>query len=87
VSERTLKFVGYLGDDGMTEYEWRLSKPPKGKPRKESIAERKISNEVMRFFRIYFPTHETVANSKGGIGVSLIYFFNCFLEYFKLGHP
>ena len=55
----------------MTEYEWRQSKPPKSKPQKESAAERKISEEIKQQFRIYFPTHETVAASRGGIGVSL----------------
>jgi hypothetical protein len=30
----------------------------------------KISKEIKKGFRIYFPTHETVAHSKGGIGVS-----------------
>jgi hypothetical protein len=61
----------FVGDDGMTEYEWRQSKTPKSKPQKESAAERKISEEIKKYFRIYFPTHETVANSKGGVGVSL----------------
>lgn len=60
----------HLGDDGMTEYDWRLNKPPKGKPRIESVAERKLLDEITKNFRIYFPTRNTVANSKGGLGVS-----------------
>jgi hypothetical protein len=54
----------------MTEYGWRLSKPSKSKPQKQSTAESKLSDELTRLFKIYFPTLDTVAKSKGGIGVS-----------------
>jgi hypothetical protein len=74
-----------LGDDGMTEYNWRLNRPPKSKPQKESVAESNISEEVKKFFRIYFPTHETVAKSKGGIGVSSTYFVKGLPYVFILG--
>lgn len=72
--EYSLKWFDILGDDGMTEYEERINKPAKGakgKPQKESVADRKLSDDLTRLFRIYFPTHDTVAKSKGGIGVSL----------------
>jgi hypothetical protein len=71
MSKNVLIYAGCLGDDGMTEYNWRLAKPPKSKPQKDFLAESKISEEVKKFFRIYFPTHETVAKSKGGLGVSI----------------
>lgn len=60
-----------LGDDGMTEYEWRTNKP-KDKNHGEPAAERKLSDDLKKHFRFYFPSEETVANSKGGLGVSLI---------------
>ncbi|KAG9239404.1 tyrosyl-DNA phosphodiesterase domain protein [Amylocarpus encephaloides] len=56
------------GDDGMTEYGWRANKPRRGKPTVESEVERRLSDDVKKHFRIYFPTRDTVANSKGGIG-------------------
>jgi hypothetical protein len=57
----------------MTEYGWRINnKTTKGKAKTESSAERKLSDDLKRLFRIYFPTRDTVANSKGGIGVSFI---------------
>jgi hypothetical protein len=62
-----MKFL--IGDDGMTEYGWRTNKT-RGKVHTESVAERKLSDSLTRLFRIYFPTWETVASSKGGIGVS-----------------
>ncbi|EPE29923.1 Phospholipase D/nuclease [Glarea lozoyensis ATCC 20868] len=73
IGSLTLNFIKVMymachGDDGMTEYEWRQSKTPKSKPQKKSVAERNISDEIKQYFRIYFPTHETVANSKGGVG-------------------
>lgn len=59
-----------LGNDGMTEYEWRINKP-KNKNHGESAAEHKLSDDLKKHFRFYFPSKETVANSKGGLGVSL----------------
>ena len=56
------------GDDGMKEYAWRTSRPAKSKG--ETPAEHKLSEILKDCFRIYFPTRETVANSKGGLGVS-----------------
>jgi hypothetical protein len=49
----------------MTEYRWRT-----GKKGAESATERKLSDELTRLFRIYFPTLDTVSNSKGGTDVS-----------------
>lgn len=58
------------GHDGMTEYEWRNEKVGK-RAATESPAERKLSEHLKDHFRIYFPSRETVAKSKGGIGVSV----------------
>ncbi|KAH6684447.1 tyrosyl-DNA phosphodiesterase-domain-containing protein [Halenospora varia] len=60
-------YLAFQGDDGMTEYEWRTNKPSKAKGQVESAVERKISDDVKKFFKIYFPTQETVARSRGGI--------------------
>lgn len=59
------------GDSGQKEYAWRASKPSKSKLTTE---EEKISHQLKTDFRIYFPTRETVAQSKGGIGVRLLFF-------------
>jgi hypothetical protein len=56
------------GDDGMREYGWRTSRPAKSKG--ETPAEHKLSEILKDSFRIYFPTRQTVANSKGGLAVS-----------------
>lgn len=53
----------------MTEYGWRTGKG-KGKGKSEVDAERKLSDDLARLFRIYFPTSETVEKSRGGKGVS-----------------
>jgi hypothetical protein len=58
------------GDDGMKEYGWRMSRPAKSKA--ELPAERKLSELLKSCFRIYFPSRETVENSKGGLGVSYL---------------
>jgi hypothetical protein len=52
----------------MKEYGWRMSRPAKSKA--EMPAERKLSGLLKDCFRIYFPARETVASSKGGLGVS-----------------
>lgn len=54
----------------MTEYEWRINKS-KNKNHGESAVERNLSDDLKKHFRFYFPSQETVANSKGGLGVSL----------------
>lgn len=56
-----------IGDNGLKEYEWRTNKSSKSKV--ETRDERKLSDRLETHFRIYFPTRETVAQSKGGIGV------------------
>jgi len=56
------------GDDGMTEYRWRT-----GKKGAESAAERRLSDDLTKLFRIYFPTWDTVGNSKGGTDVNSLY--------------
>jgi hypothetical protein len=57
-----------IGDDGLTEYGWRMNKRSRGKGRE--ARERKISEELTSHCRIYFPSRETVEQSKGGIDVS-----------------
>ncbi len=57
-----------IGDDGMTEYGWRTNKTARNKTVTER--ERKLSDALKHRWRIYFPTRDTVAASKGGIGVS-----------------
>ncbi|KIM95009.1 hypothetical protein OIDMADRAFT_134826 [Oidiodendron maius Zn] len=58
-------YLAAQGDNGMKEYGWRTSRPAKGKG--ETPAEHKLSDILKDCFRIYFPTRETVANSKGGL--------------------
>lgn len=58
------------GDDGLTEFGWRTNKQGKGKGQTESAAERKVSDELAKRFRIYFATLETVEKTRGGKGVS-----------------
>ncbi|OWO99911.1 hypothetical protein B2J93_6966 [Marssonina coronariae] len=60
--------IGSINDDcdhGMTEYGWRTDKPSKNKGL--SAKERKIL-DGLKDCRIYFPTQETVAKSRGGLG-------------------
>lgn len=52
----------------MREFGWRTSRPAKSSV--ETPAERKLSETLKECFRIYFPSRETVADSKGGLGVS-----------------
>ena len=56
------------GDEGLTEYEWRTKKTARNKT--VNSEERKLRDTLKENFRIYFPTRETVAQSKGGVGVS-----------------
>jgi hypothetical protein len=56
----------------LKEYRWRTNRPVKSKGM--TPVERKLSDDLKDRFRIYFPTRETVANSKGGLGVSDIAF-------------
>lgn len=59
------------GDDGTREFGWRNNKPSSKYGVKASTeAERTLSDEVQSGCRIYFPTRETVAASKGGVVVS-----------------
>jgi len=58
-----------VGDDSMKEYGWQTSRP--GKSSVETSAERKLSETLKECFRIYFPARDTVAESKGGLGVSV----------------
>lgn len=60
----------------MQEYNWRDRKPAKPRgvgasrtPGME-VSERMLFDEANEHLRIYFPTDDTVASSKGGRGVS-----------------
>lgn len=61
--------ISFQGDDGSTEFGWRTNRD-----KVPSDVERKLSDEVKKGCRIYFPTHETVSQSRGGVNVSDIPF-------------
>ena len=57
-------YLAAQGDSGMTEYGWRNSKLLA-----TAIPQREIVQEHIRAnFHIFFPTHDTIANSTGGAG-------------------
>lgn len=55
------------GDNGDIEYGWRTAKS--ARTQEKSPAERRVMDSVEKSCRIYFPTRETVAASRGGLGV------------------
>lgn len=64
-------YLAAQGDDGLTEYEWRNPRPNRakgilGKHRQAKAVRTEIQEQIEDGFRIYFPTHETVAASAGG---------------------
>ncbi|KAH8600886.1 tyrosyl-DNA phosphodiesterase-domain-containing protein [Bisporella sp. PMI_857] len=59
-------YLAAQGDEGLTEYEWRTKKTARNKT--VNSEERKLRDTLKENFRIYFPTRETVAQSKGGVG-------------------
>ncbi|TVY28988.1 Tyrosyl-DNA phosphodiesterase [Lachnellula hyalina] len=59
-------YLALQGDNGMSEYERRISKQVKGKGKGESTAELQLSKDLASLFRIYFPTSDTVGKSRGG---------------------
>lgn len=56
-----------VGDNGMKEYETRTTKGSKNK------TPTNVRPHLEDKFRIYFPSHDTVARSRGGINVSSTY--------------
>ena len=58
-----------VGDDGLTEYEWRVQRPAK-KGEFNLDVQNRVADEVSSRCRIYFPLRETVQQSKGGMDVS-----------------
>lgn len=64
-------YLAAQGDDGSAEYEWR--NPPAGRSKaaktalqqKEAVREALVDN-IRKYFHIYFPTNDTVRNSKAG---------------------
>lgn len=69
-----------IGDDGLTEYTWRTTRPSSSRRKGTSPAvlqqpgEAELTDVVKDRFRIYFPTKETVIGSKGGSMVSYYLF-------------
>lgn len=57
------------GDNGSKEYKWRTNRP--GKSKSPTVAERQLSDGLKDHFRVYFPTFDTVAESIGGVKVSI----------------
>ncbi len=61
----------------MTEYGWRYNNSGKDKRKRtnaemEGKAQETLIARIQKAFRIYFPTQETVENSKGGASVCLL---------------
>lgn len=67
----TMMYLAAAGDDGLMEYDWRTSKQTATKvsravgQQNTTLKEQTVAS-VKQGFRIYFPTHDTVVNSKGG---------------------
>ncbi|KAJ8064361.1 hypothetical protein OCU04_006705 [Sclerotinia nivalis] len=57
-------YLAAQGDNGYKEYEWRTEKPTRCKT--DTAMERQLSEEIGRGLRVYFPSKQTVAESKGG---------------------
>ncbi|TGO75353.1 hypothetical protein BELL_0218g00050 [Botrytis elliptica] len=53
-------YLAAQGDNGFKEYKWRTEKPARCK------METQLSEEIGRRFRVYFPSEQTVKESKGG---------------------
>ena len=67
----TMMYLAATGDDGLVEYEWRTGKQTttkgsRAEGQQNTIRKEQTAASIDRGFRIYFPTHETVVNSKGG---------------------
>lgn len=63
------------GDDGMTEYNWRKQRSLQARRKGGNLnvsdtGSEEILERLRKNFRIYFPTEETVVDSKGGPNVS-----------------
>ncbi|KAG9241786.1 tyrosyl-DNA phosphodiesterase-domain-containing protein [Calycina marina] len=58
-------YLAAQGDSGVTEYGWRLNKCAKTAL---TTGEDVVLKDAKDRFRIYFPTRDTVAQSKGGLG-------------------
>ena len=58
-------YLAAQGDDKLTEYERRSSSRTVKKGRNFQIIKEKIHHHVDESFHVYFPMHDTVANSTG----------------------
>jgi hypothetical protein len=67
-------YLAAQGDDGTTELNWRTNSPPQNKAMSKnsrgqiSSTELLVSQGIKSDFRLYFPSRETVASSKGSLG-------------------
>jgi hypothetical protein len=76
ITEDFLKsiYLAAQGDDGTTELNRRTSKPFQNKTSSKQSRDQISNNELLvtegveNDFRLYFPSRETVASSKGGLG-------------------
>ena len=68
----TRLYLATQGDNGLAEYERRTNPSTKGKSKVNTektgvSAQADVVKDVEKNFRIYFPTHDTVAMSRGGV--------------------
>jgi hypothetical protein len=64
-------YLAAQGDDGSTEYEWSNPTAGRSKAAKNSLQQKEtvrkaLEDDISSNFHIYFPTNETVGNSKAG---------------------
>ena len=63
----TTMYLAATGDDGLMEYEWRTTTKGSGAEGQRVVKLKELTvASIERGFRIYFPTQDTVVNSKGG---------------------
>ena len=66
----TTIYLAAQGDDGLTEYDWRNSKRTRAKPTSDDRKSKDLHDQVVNYVdknvHIYFPTRDTIVNSKGG---------------------
>ena len=73
-------YLATQGDDGYTEYQRQNSATGKSRSKagtaisnKATTNQKKLQDEVQENFRIYFPTHDTVKNSKAGFAGTICF--------------
>ncbi|MCJ1439818.1 MAG: hypothetical protein MMC23_000299 [Stictis urceolatum] len=67
-------YLAAKGDDGTTEYSWRNNPKPRGKKAPsastEEVSKTATHKAVEDHFRLFFPSHDTILNSKGGVNAA-----------------